>query len=120
MIPGTEKVPVDEEMRLSRRNSEGEPMAPEVKVEPEPISPDEAFRRYVKVLEKGADSFSEFPPYAVEYERWMEGGGHEHVTLSTHVQNPRAMLKALIVMRSIFEEYEENIAHLAGLQEPEE
>lgn len=97
MIPGTEEIPVDEEMRL------------EVERLP-PKDAEEAFQRYVEVLEKSstATAIEEFPAYDVVYTRWTKGTGHGRVKLSRRVKSSRAILKTLLVFRGILKEFEED------------
>ncbi len=75
-----------------------------------PKDPEEAFRRYVEVLEKSAlsTSFEEFPAYDVEMTRWTKGKAHGRVKLSRRVKHPRAILKTLITFRNLLKEFEED------------
>ena len=94
--------------------------APEVKVERvEPKDPEEAAMRYVAAVEKMQADMGSFPPYYVEMTAWDPVVRGRKVKLSTHVQIPRAMLKALIVMRGILQEFEEDVPH-TRLQEEED
>ena len=85
--------------------------APEVKIEPEPLSPEEAFGRYVAVLEKQSASaaFEEFPAYDVEMVSWAGkvGQNASRVKLSKRVRASRAILKTLLTFRGILNEFEE-------------
>ena len=72
--------------------------------------PEEAFRRYVDVLEKqtaAATSIEEFPAYDVEMVDWPQGGHGRRIKLSRRVKHPRAILKTLLVFRGILTEFEE-------------
>lgn len=114
MIPGSaeQEAEIDEEAPPS-----DEDIFP---VEVERLPPkdaDEAAIRYVEAVEKM--SSGEFPPYYVEMVAWIgkPGQNASRSKLSTHVKHPRAMLKALIVMRNILEEFELDTEHVETTEE---
>lgn len=118
MIPGSKESPVDKEMRLDEA-IDAPPSDEDIfPIEVERLPPkdaDEAAIRYVEAVEKM--STGEFPPYYVEMVDWPQGGHGRRCKLSTHVKHPRAMLKALIVMRGILEEFELDIDHTTTAEE---
>lgn len=92
-----------------------EPAEPAFDLELEKAPPkdsEEAFRRYVEVLEKSAlsTSFEEFPAYDVEMTSWMgkQAQNASRVKLSRRVKHPRAILKTLLTFRNLLKEFEED------------
>lgn len=99
MIPDTEEVEVPSDEDIFPIEVEKAP----------PKDPEEAFRRYVEVLEKQTAAVGEdFPPYDVEMVVWPRGGHGRRITLSKRVHGARSILKTLLVFRGIIKEFEED------------
>ncbi len=102
---------------MKRYSSAGERMSEElpdeieVELEKAPSKdPEEVMQRYVEAVERISTATGEFPPYHVEMTGWGEEGGPvRSIKLSTHVQIPRAMLKALLTFRGILREFKEDV-----------
>ncbi len=111
MIPGEKQLPPRfeaEELPLFPEDME-EDEAPEVKVEPEPRDPEvvmaELSEEWLKAM-KGEPG-----GYHIEYTKWVYGPTdvqRGRIKISKHVKIDRAILRELLIIRGILQEFEED------------